>query len=79
MNKIESQHKSIDLYNKLLKVNLFVLEYPYDEKTKDNIILTRNQLSLYYIKKYNICLEESKFKEKKGGKEGPSQIMIFLQ
>jgi len=68
----------MELYNKLLKVNKIPLEYPFNEKIEDNIEFTKNQLTIYYIKKYNKCIEESK-KEKLGGKTEKSLIYVFLQ
>jgi len=66
----------IELYNNLLKVNSLLLKYPFNDKIKDTIELTKNQLELYYIKKYNICIESDKLKEKSGSNE-KSQIIVF--
>jgi len=43
----------------MLKVNFNKTEYPFNQKTKDNIEFTRNELELNYIKKYNKCIESN--------------------
>ena len=68
----------MELYNKLLKVNYIPLKYPYNNNIEDNIEFTKNELQLHYIKKYNKCIEESKFKEKRGGIAKKSKIIVFL-
>lgn len=64
---------NINQYKKLLTVNLIKLEYPFNN-IQNNIELTKNQLELYYIKKYNKCVKTDK---KDGGNE-KSKIMVFL-
>ena len=69
----------MDLYNKLSSIDTLNLEYPFNQKIEDQIELTKNQVELYYIKQYNICVEKDKFiKNKEGGNNSQkSQIYVF--
>ena len=49
----------MDIYNKMLEVTMFKTNYPFNQKTKDNIEFTRNELELYYIKKYDKCIKSN--------------------
>jgi NAD(P)H-hydrate repair Nnr-like enzyme with NAD(P)H-hydrate dehydratase domain len=69
-------HKKIDLYNLILdndKINIISKKYPYNLNNKDNIIFTKNELELEYIKDYY----QDKQKNKSGSSE-KSFIYIYI-
>ena len=63
----------MELYLKLISINKYNNLYPFNEKIKDNIEFTKNQLELNYIKKYNKCVKENK------NKTGKCEIIVFSQ
>lgn len=63
----------MDIYTSLLKVNSIDLTYPFNEKTKDNIEFTKNQLEFFYIKKFDKCLTK-----KVGGTTKNSILVLSL-
>ncbi len=55
--------KKINLYNQILsmdKINLSTKKYPYNLNNKYNIIFTKNEIELEYIKDFKIYKEKNK-------------------
>lgn len=68
--------KKINLYNLLLSndnINLSTKKYPYILNNSNNIIFTKNEIELEYIKDFKI------YKEKEKNKNGSNEnVLIYI-
>jgi hypothetical protein len=74
-NNLDLDNSIYDIYNKLLTIKNkdVITNYPFNILNNDNVIFTKNQVELNYIKNYNNCPDL----KKKGGKEQKKCIYFY--
>lgn len=55
-------------YNKILSINN-ILKYPYNLNIKDNILETKKEIELEYIKDFKILKKKKNYSNRKGKNE----------